>query len=104
MLIGISVGAAGGLTANVLFRGSPQLAGLLEYFVVPVGQIFLRLLFMLVVPMLFSAIVLGISGLELSKLGRMGLKTLGYTVVVSTIAVVIGLTLVNLSRPGDGLS
>jgi DAACS family dicarboxylate/amino acid:cation (Na+ or H+) symporter len=71
----------------------------------PVGQIFLRLLFMLVVPLLFSALVLGVTGLgDLRHLGRVGAKTLAYTVFVSTIAVLLGVTLVNLLRPGDGIS
>jgi DAACS family dicarboxylate/amino acid:cation (Na+ or H+) symporter len=70
----------------------------------PIGQAFLRLLFMLVVPMIFSALVMGVADLELRHLGRLGARALGYTVVVSTIAVLIGLGLVNLFRPGDGMS
>ena len=60
---------------------------------------------MLVVPLIFSALALGVTGLgDLRHLGRVGLKTLVYTVVVSTIAVVLGVTLVNVLRPGEGLS
>lgn len=75
----------------------------MEQVVQPLGQLFLRLLFMLVVPLLFSAIVSSLSAMDLRQLGRVGLKMLGYTVVVSTIAVVIGMTLVNVVRPGEGL-
>src|SRR5262249_49840732 len=71
----------------------------------PVGRIFLRLLFMLVIPLILSALALGVAGLgDLSRLSRIGLKTLVYTVVVSTIAVLVGVGLVNLVRPGEALS
>ena len=60
---------------------------------------------MLVIPLIVSALALGVAGLgDLRQLGRIGLKTLAYTVVVSSIAVLIGVGLVNLVRPGDGLS
>jgi Na+/H+-dicarboxylate symporter len=70
----------------------------------PIGQIFLRLLFMLVLPLLFSALVVGVAEMgDLAALGRVGFKTLGFTVVISAIAVLIGLVMVNLFRPGDGV-
>ncbi|KYF81358.1 sodium:dicarboxylate symporter [Sorangium cellulosum] len=103
MLLGVAVGAAGGLTANAVAAGSPALTWIVDYITYPVGQIFLRLLFMLVLPILFSALVMGVCELDLKHVGRLGLRTLGYTAVVSTIAVLIGLVLVNLIRPGDGL-
>jgi DAACS family dicarboxylate/amino acid:cation (Na+ or H+) symporter len=59
---------------------------------------------MLVVPMIFSALVMGVADLELRHLGRLGVRALGYTVVISTIAVLIGLVLVNVFRPGEGMS
>jgi DAACS family dicarboxylate/amino acid:cation (Na+ or H+) symporter len=60
---------------------------------------------MLVLPLIFSALALGVAGLgDVRGLGRVGLKTLAYTIVVSSIAVVIGLVLVNLLRPGEGMS
>ena len=96
MLIGMAVGVALGLAAHATLAGDPRLAFVLAYVAQPVGKVFLRLLFMLVVPLLFSALVLGITGLgDLRSLGRVGLKTLAYTVGVSAIAVVLGLTLVN---------
>ncbi|MBA4759656.1 dicarboxylate/amino acid:cation symporter, partial [Sphingosinicella sp.] len=70
----------------------------------PIGQLFLRLLFMLVIPLLFSALVLGVAEMgDIRSLGRIGWKTLAYTIGVSAIAVVIGLVLVNVLRPGDGI-
>ena len=77
---------------------------LVDYVTQPIGQIFLRLLFVLVVPLLFSALVVGIAELDLTQLGRLGRRTLGYTLVVSLISVVIGLVLVNVVGPGRGVS
>ena len=104
MLVAIVVGTAAGLAANAFGAGAPWLEWTLVHLAQPVGQIFLRLLFMLVVPVLFSALVVGVASLELSELGRMGLRMLGYTVVVSSIAVVIGLVLVDVIGPGRGAS
>jgi dicarboxylate/amino acid:cation (Na+ or H+) symporter, DAACS family len=104
LLIGAVVGITAGLLARALAGDAPWLAWVLTNVTGPIGQIFLRLLFMLVVPMIFSALVLGVSELELKQLGRIGLRSLGYTVVVSSIAVLIGLFLVNLLRPGEGMS
>ena len=102
MLIAIVVGAAAGLAANAFGAGAPWLEWTIANLAQPVGQIFLRLLFMLVVPVLFSALVVGVAGLELGDLGRMGMRMLGYTVVVSTMAVAIGMALVNVVGPGRG--
>jgi DAACS family dicarboxylate/amino acid:cation (Na+ or H+) symporter len=103
MLLGIAIGAVAGLTAHAVLGSHPGLVWFIGHITEPGGKIFLRLLFMLVIPTLFSAVVVGICGLDLKSLGRIGLKTLGYTAVVSAIAVVIGMTLVNVIRPGDGL-
>jgi DAACS family dicarboxylate/amino acid:cation (Na+ or H+) symporter len=104
LLIGLVAGAGGGLIAHALAGEAPWLAWVLTNVTGPIGQIFLRLLFMLVVPMIFSALVVGVSELELRQLGRVGLRSLAYTVVISSIAVLIGLFLVNALRPGEGMS
>lgn len=105
MLIGFTIGLAGGLYVN-------QSIGPENYWVQfvtsnitgPAGQIFLRLLFMLVIPLLFSALVVGVAEMgDLKSLGRAGIKTLLLTIVVSGIAVLIGLGMVNYFRPGDGV-
>lgn len=103
MLIGLTVGTALGLAANAFAPNSAIVKHLTNYVAAPAGQIFLRLLFMLVIPLLFSAIVLGITELEISQLGRLGARLLGYTVVVSAIAVFIGVGLTALIGPGRGL-
>lgn len=105
MLIGFIAGALAGIAANVWAADSGWLHVLVTYVANPVGQIFLRLLFMLVVPLVFSALVLGVVEIgEPSALGRIGLKTLGYILVVTAVAVSIGLVMVNLLEPGRGLS
>jgi DAACS family dicarboxylate/amino acid:cation (Na+ or H+) symporter len=105
MLIGFAIGVVAGVTANLLWGGTPALEGFVRHVTQPAGQIFLRLLFVLVIPLIVSALALGVSGLgDVRHLGRIGLKTLAYTVVVSAIAVLIGVGLVNLFRPGAGLS
>ena len=104
MLIGFAVGIIAGVAAHMLAFEQPWLTIFIEWVTRPVGQIFLRLLFMLVIPLLFSALVLGVAELgDLRKLGRIGWRTLAYTVMVSSIAVLIGVGLVNLIRPGDGI-
>jgi DAACS family dicarboxylate/amino acid:cation (Na+ or H+) symporter len=70
----------------------------------PVGQIFLRLIFMIVVPMVFSALVVGVYELGRERgLSNVVGRTLGFTVLLSSASVVVGLLLVNVIRPGQGL-
>lgn len=105
MLAGLVIGAVLGIAAHLLFGDSPLLDGVVANVTEPIGRIFLRLLFMLVIPLIVSALALGVAELrDLRQLGRIGLKTLAYTVVVTTIAVAIGVALVNAVRPGEGLS
>lgn len=105
MLAGLAVGVVAGVAANLLFGAAPALETVIRTVTEPVGKLFLRLLFMLVVPLIVSALALGVAGLgDVRQLGRIGLRTLAYTVVVSTIAVLLGVGLVDWLRPGEGLS
>ncbi len=104
MIAGLLVGLVLGVAAQLVLGGTAFLENLVRYAVEPVGQIFLRLLFMLVIPLVISALSLAVAELgDLRHLGRIGAKTLAYTVTVSTIAVGIGVGLVNLIEPGRGL-
>lgn len=105
MLIGFLVGLIGGLIVNLTIGGdAPWVQWLTSNITGPAGQIFLRLLFMLVLPLLFSALVVGIAEMgDLKVLGRAGIKSLLFTIFVSAIAVLIGLVMVNIFRPGDGV-
>ena len=104
MLLGLALGAALGTTANVIAPGSAWVEGIVAYATAPIGAIFLRLLMMLVIPLVVPALALGVAGLgDLRHLGRVGVRFLIYTVVVSGIAVVLGVALVEIVGPGRGL-
>jgi len=105
MLIGLGLGAGAGLVTYTFTGGDAAwVEWVTTYLTGPVGQIFLRLLFMLVIPLLFSALVVGVAEMgDIRALGRVGLRTLLFTLLVSLIAVVLGLVLVNFFRPGDGV-
>ena len=101
VLLGFVLGALLGLLAHLQGADAPLVQGTITYFTRPLGQIFLNLLFMLVIPLMFSALVLGVSELgDIASLGRLGWKTLIYTAVVTGMAVGIGLLMVNLIQPG----
>jgi len=105
MIAGLVAGVVLGVVAHVAFGGASALDTFIRYVTEPVGKIFLRLLFVLVIPLIVAALGLGVAGLgDIRRLGRIGLKTFAYTVIVSAIAVLIGVALVNAIRPGEGIS
>ncbi|MCL6454178.1 MAG: dicarboxylate/amino acid:cation symporter [Alicyclobacillus sp.] len=70
----------------------------------PIGKIFLNLIEMVVIPLVFSTLVVGASGIaDLKRMGRIGLKTIIWFEVITTIILVIGLLLANLFHPGTGV-
>ena len=103
ILFGLIAGALVGGTLNTILGGdSIPLKNAVDHVTEPIGQIFLRLLLLLVVPLVFSSLLLGVSGLgDLRRIGRIGVKSIVYTVVISAISVVIGLVLANTIRPGE---
>lgn len=105
VLIGMLMGAiAGGICQATLGTGDPNVAWFNNEIAKPLGQLFLRLIYMIVIPLLFSALTLGVLELGGSKkLGRIGLKTLGFTVVLSGIAVALAIAGANLVKPGGGI-
>jgi DAACS family dicarboxylate/amino acid:cation (Na+ or H+) symporter len=106
ILIGLVLGAIIGGTGNsILGPGTPALTFVADQITNPVGQLFLRLLLLLVIPLVFSSLVLGVAGLgDLRRIGRIGVKSFVYTIVISAISVVIGLTLANTIKPGKRIS
>ena len=70
----------------------------------PIGDVFLNLLFMAIIPLVFASLAVGVTRLGgTANLGRVGLKTISYFLVTTACAAAIGLTLVNAIRPGDQL-
>jgi len=106
ILAGLVAGAGLGIAANLaLGPGNAAVAWICANLAQPLGQVFLRLIFMVVVPLVFSALTLGVVEIgDVSRLRRMGLTTLALTLLLSSGSVAIGLTVVNTLRPGDHLS
>ena len=106
ILIGLVVGVVSGVAVNAIAGGeNPRVGWVITNITEPIGALFLRLLLMIVIPLVFSSLVVGVAGIgDIRKLGRVGLKTLAYTIIISAISVVIGLTLANTVRPGERLN
>ncbi|WP_102261708.1 dicarboxylate/amino acid:cation symporter [Mesobacillus jeotgali] len=99
ILIGLGLGAMTGLILNIF---SPELFTVLDKFLfTPLGKIFINLISMLVVPIVLFSIILGTAGLgDPKKLGRIGVKTVGFFLGTTAIAISIGLALAYLIKPG----
>lgn len=99
VIAGLILGALTGLLINLI---APEtFKSFNTYLFVPLGQIFLSLISMLVVPLVFFSIILGTSGLgDPAKLGRIGFKTITYFLVTTTIAILIGIGLAAVVQPG----
>jgi len=105
ILLGLVLGATAGVLANSFIgRDNPQLVWAVDNVAQPVGQVFLRMLFMVVVPLVFASLTLGVAGLgDLRKVGRIGGKTIAFFLATTALAAMIGLTAVNLVKPGEAL-
>ena len=97
--IALIAGAVAGLAANLL--GLDPLRDILV-FIEPIGTAWIRLITMVVVPLVFASLVVGTASLgDITKLGRIGGKTVLYYLATTAIAVTIGLVLSNLIQPGS---
>ena len=106
ILLGLMVGLALGVTVNLTVGTEhPVVEWVNDYIAVPVGQIFLRMLFMVVMPLVFASIALGVAGLgDIRRVGRVGAKAIGYVLVTTALAATLGLIIVNLMRPWERVS
>ena len=106
ILIGLLVGVIGGLAINWTLGGTdPRVVWIVSNVTQPIGTLFLSLLLMIVVPLVFSSLVVGVAGIgDIRKLGRIGLKSFAYCLIISAISVIIGLVLANTIRPGERIS
>ncbi|MFC7441001.1 glutamate/aspartate:proton symporter GltP [Laceyella putida] len=92
LILGIAVGAA--------FYGNPNIESYLQ----PIGDIFLRLIKMIVIPIVIASIVVGVAGVgDIKKLGKIGGKTILYFEIITTIALLVGLVVANVFQPGAGV-
>ncbi|MCX7876511.1 MAG: dicarboxylate/amino acid:cation symporter [Melioribacteraceae bacterium] len=104
IFIGLISGAILGILINFTYKDSLFTNFIQTYLTDPLGKIFLNFLIMMVIPLVFASLALGVAQIgDLKKLGRIGIRTILYFFVVTTFAVTIGLILVNLIRPGDYL-
>ncbi len=104
ILVGLVAGAALGVAAHFFFPGAAWLDWINDNLMNPVGQVFLRMLLMVVVPLVFASIALGVVGLgDLRHVGRVGARTLGYFLLSTLISATLGLFLVNTIKPGSGM-
>ncbi len=106
ILLGLVLGGVVGVAANLGLGGAhPLVAGLNRYVAGPIGAIFLNLLFMVVVPLVFASIALGVAGLgDLRRVGRIGAKTLAFFVASTALSVGVGLLMVHAFRPGTRIT
>ena len=104
MLASFVAGLLAGLAVHYGAPDARWVENVTTYVTGPAGQIFLRLLFMLVIPLLVSALIVGVAEMgETRALKSIGTRTLVYTIAVSAISVAISLAVVNLLQPGAGV-
>ena len=91
----------GGAARAMLGPDAPALAWVVRHIAEPVGQLFLRSLLMTVVPLVVSSLIVGVAGIgDVRRLGRVGVRTVGFCLVISIVSVGLGILLANTVRPG----
>jgi len=106
-MIALGLGAAAGIITNIAVAendGAKEILNtIIDSVAHPIGQIFLRMLFIVVVPLVFASLASGVAGLgDLSKLGKIGGRTMMFFLITSTFAATLGITMLEVVRPGDG--
>ncbi|MFH1941492.1 MAG: cation:dicarboxylase symporter family transporter, partial [bacterium] len=92
----IFIGLVLGAVAGIVFKSSVAE-------VKPVGDAFIRLIRMVIIPLVFASLLIGTASMDPKKMGRIGLKTLVYYLVYTAFAIFVGLILANTLKPGSGL-
>ncbi|HYB09697.1 MAG TPA: dicarboxylate/amino acid:cation symporter [Alphaproteobacteria bacterium] len=104
IMIGMVLGILVGYMCNVLWP-DPQTAKEIAGYIGLFTDIFLRLIKMIIAPLVFSTLVVGVAHMGDTKtIGRIGAKALGWFVAASLVSLLIGLVMVNMLRPGDNLN
>ncbi|UYZ12639.1 cation:dicarboxylase symporter family transporter [Brevibacillus sp. WF146] len=100
LAIQIVIGLLLGILVGALFYGNPAV----ETYLQPIGDVFIRLIKMIVVPIVIATLIVGVAGVgDVKKLGKIGGKTILYFEIVTTIAIIVGLLAANLFQPGVGV-
>jgi len=103
ILIGMVAGIIVGYACNIAFP-DPQMAKTVSGYISLITDIFLRLIKMIIAPLVFSTLVVGVAHMgDTASIGRIGLKTMGWFISASLASLVLGLFMVNLLRPGDNI-
>jgi DAACS family dicarboxylate/amino acid:cation (Na+ or H+) symporter len=101
---GMLVGIFGGIAVQYAGLEKETVESIVRY-VKPVGDVFLRMIFMMVIPLIVSALALGVAELgDLRRIGRVGMRTLSYAILVSIISVTIGIVMVKIVEPGKSIT
>jgi proton glutamate symport protein len=104
ILIGLALGILAGYLLPSSDVNGVHTAGLAEQ-IKPLADVFLRMIKMIIAPLLFSTLVVGIAGTgDMKTMGRIGLKAIVYFEIATTIALFLGLALVNIFKPGAGMA
>lgn len=97
----IFIGLVLGIIAGAVFFGNPAVATYLQ----PIGDIFLRLIKMIVVPIVVASIIVAVAGVgDIKQLGKIGGKTLLYFEIITTLAIIVGIISANVFHPGAGVN
>jgi proton glutamate symport protein len=97
----IMLGLILGIIVGAVFYGNPKV----ETYLQPIGDVFLNLIKMIVVPIVISTLVVGVAGTgNFKKLGKLGGKTILYFEFITTIAILVGLLFANVIQPGNGVN
>lgn len=97
----IFIGLILGIIVGAIFYGNPTAASYLQ----PIGDIFLRLIKMIVIPIVLASIVVAVAGVgDIKQLGKIGGKTLLYFEIITTIAIIVGILAANIFQPGNGVN
>ncbi len=104
ILAGLLAGATLGVTTNLLTKGGEGTQGFVSYVTEPIGKMWLGSLIMVVIPLIFSTLSLGVAGLgNLKRLGRIGLITMLSFLMLTALSTALGLLVMNTLHPGESL-
>ncbi|ARD30242.1 MULTISPECIES: glutamate/aspartate:proton symporter GltP [Acinetobacter calcoaceticus/baumannii complex] len=94
-----------GIVVGAVLHNQPEIRdSIVNNVLNPLGKIFISLIKMIVIPIVFSTLILGIAGVGSTKsLGRLGFKTILYFEIITTIAILVGLFAANIFHPGSGI-